>query len=324
MNDEIYVLLCYCDTEEKLSLLRKNIAFLKSINKKIFISSHFAVPPDIQDSVDYCFFDKENEILLYERGDFKKYNISLSFFDCLDNAHVEGSFLYSHSYAVWDLMRKATNIASFLNYERIHFLNYDCILKSDSLINLNNFLLKTFDSIYYYFNDNEMGFFCSFLSFRVNMALQIFNYFKTLDEYYLNEWESPGLELVLHRLSEKINQNKIVFPHFFLNKNVELLDGFYLNSFLHCLNKTDYFYFGFCLNSQTNQDCIILQKIIDFSSCKMIVNGVEYLISFNGLNRIIIDLQNVSTDYNIIIKQEDQIIFSNQIKKLTHLSAKKL
>jgi hypothetical protein len=56
----------------------------------------------------------------------------------------------------------------------------------------------------------------------------------------------------------------------------------------------------------------------------MIVNGVEYLISFNGLNRIIIDLQNASTDYNVIIKKEDQIIFSNQIKKLTHLSVKKL
>ena len=129
MNDELYILLCYCDTEEKINLLKRNISFLKKHNKKILLSSHYAVPQYIQDCVDYCFFDKENEVLYFEKGDFEKYKISLCFFSNLNNIYIEGSFLYSHSYAVWDLMKKGTQIASFLGYEKIHFLNYDFILK---------------------------------------------------------------------------------------------------------------------------------------------------------------------------------------------------
>lgn len=324
MNNELYVLLCYCDTEEKLNLLKKNINFLKNQNKKILISSHYPVPQDIQNSVDYYFFDKENEMLFYEKGDFQKYNISLNFFDCLNNIHIEGSFLYSHSYAVWDLMQKAINIAYFLQFKKIHFLNYDFILKSNTLIDLNNFLLDTYNSVFYYFDEKKFGYFCSFLSFKTEIAYTFFNYFKNIDDYYLNEWESPGLELVLNRLSGKMNQTKIVLPHFLISENAEIADGFYLNNFLHSFEKINLFYFTICLNAQTDKDCIVLQKIIDFSSCKIFINGSEYTLSFNTGNRGIIDLPDKLDYYDVLIQENDNILFKNRIKKLTHLSAKKL
>ena len=59
-----YVLLCHCDTEEKIEVLKKNIEELKNQNKNIILVSNFPIPFEIQKEVDFYFYDRRNEVLL--------------------------------------------------------------------------------------------------------------------------------------------------------------------------------------------------------------------------------------------------------------------
>ena len=67
-NKNLVIIECYCDTEEKLSLLDKMIT---TLNDKfdILVTTHYFLPERIQAKIDYLIYDKSNPILKYpERG----------------------------------------------------------------------------------------------------------------------------------------------------------------------------------------------------------------------------------------------------------------
>ena len=67
-NKNLVIIECYCDTEEKLSLLDKMIT---TLNDKfdILVTTHYFLPEKIQAKIDYLIYDKSNPILKYpERG----------------------------------------------------------------------------------------------------------------------------------------------------------------------------------------------------------------------------------------------------------------
>ena len=53
MNNDLCIVMAYCNNEKKVDLLKKCIIDLKEKNKDILITSHYPLPFDIQKMVDY-------------------------------------------------------------------------------------------------------------------------------------------------------------------------------------------------------------------------------------------------------------------------------
>jgi len=67
-NKNLIIILCYCDTQEKLDILQNTISILKD-NFNILVSSHSSIPTSIQSQIDYFIYDQSNPILRFpERG----------------------------------------------------------------------------------------------------------------------------------------------------------------------------------------------------------------------------------------------------------------
>ena len=66
-DDELFIIGCYADDEQKISLLTAKIKEIKKFNVPIMIVSHFPVNQEIQEMVDYYIYEKENIL----SGDWK-------------------------------------------------------------------------------------------------------------------------------------------------------------------------------------------------------------------------------------------------------------
>ena len=64
-TNNLVVITCHCNNEEKEKLLLKNIDEIKSHGFDILISSHLPIPVEIQNKVEYTVYDKSNPILNY-------------------------------------------------------------------------------------------------------------------------------------------------------------------------------------------------------------------------------------------------------------------
>lgn len=62
-NKSIVLISCFCDNEEKLNVLKKNIDLLKSNSLSIALISPILLPEEIIKSCDFVFFNKENPVL---------------------------------------------------------------------------------------------------------------------------------------------------------------------------------------------------------------------------------------------------------------------
>ena len=54
-NKNLIIILCYCDTQEKLDILQNTISTLKD-NFNILVSSHSPIPPSIQSQINYFVY----------------------------------------------------------------------------------------------------------------------------------------------------------------------------------------------------------------------------------------------------------------------------
>jgi autotransporter strand-loop-strand O-heptosyltransferase len=66
-DDEIFIIGCYANDEERIEILINKINDIKKHNLPIMIVSHYPVPTKIQDMVDYYVYEKENVL----SGDWK-------------------------------------------------------------------------------------------------------------------------------------------------------------------------------------------------------------------------------------------------------------
>ena len=55
----------YCDTEEKIQILKENIKKLKDLGLDILVISPLTLPSEIIESSDFVFFTKENPLLTW-------------------------------------------------------------------------------------------------------------------------------------------------------------------------------------------------------------------------------------------------------------------
>ena len=107
-NKNLVIIECYCDTEEKLSLLDKMIT---TLNDKfdILVTTHYFLPERIQAKIDYLIYDKSNPILKYpERG--------MEFWRKISNIKIT-HIMDDYGWTVYNLKKNAISFCADLNYD---------------------------------------------------------------------------------------------------------------------------------------------------------------------------------------------------------------
>jgi hypothetical protein len=214
---DLIVIGAYCPDNERENLLNRCVDSIQNIRGDfdIMISSHSIIPEYISQKVDYVFFDKNNKIIT----DWKYLN--QPWFCPDDNITIKSSFVSSIStyLATYKIFLGALGIAKVLNYNTVHWIEYDSIITDFTDLYENHTLIKDYVAIQYkkenrLFEDNiDWGYGC-FQTINLNkVTSKMLEY----DEDYLLHL----LENSVNKTNEKITQDlyqsegeKIFFKNF--------------------------------------------------------------------------------------------------------------
>jgi len=129
-NKNLIVILCYCDTQEKLDILQSTISILKN-NFNILISSHSPLPTSIQSQIDYFVYDQSNPILRFpERG--------MKFWKTVGGQIKISHIKEDYGWTVFNLIKNAISLNNNLDYPFCSFINYDTKITNEILELLND------------------------------------------------------------------------------------------------------------------------------------------------------------------------------------------
>lgn len=117
---ECFVITSYCDTDEKLNILKSTIKNIKEFGVDVLIHAHYPLPIEIQNDVNYYinsenFIDRSRALFFWiKKNNYKIYNYYLDF-----------------SYSVIKQYRESVSYLISLEYDVLHFLNYDSYITQD-------------------------------------------------------------------------------------------------------------------------------------------------------------------------------------------------
>lgn len=118
----------YCDTQEKIDVLEKNIKNCRTCGLDVMVISPFYLPENIQKQCDYFFLTKDNPVLDWpERAMFAWYEMKL------DGKPIVITRTYpDYGWAGLCQVKKLSEIALSLNYDYFYHIIYD--LKFDEAV----------------------------------------------------------------------------------------------------------------------------------------------------------------------------------------------
>jgi hypothetical protein len=124
----------FCDTHQKLEVLRKNIDILKGMDIDTLVISPFSLPDEIVNTSTYFFKTKDNPVLDWpERSMYSWSQISLN----------GESYRISRTYADYGWaglfqVKQSSEIGLLLNYDQFFHIIYDLIIDDNVLNGLNS------------------------------------------------------------------------------------------------------------------------------------------------------------------------------------------
>jgi hypothetical protein len=205
MKDLIFIA-AYCPTEEQEKMLERCVDSVLKCEKHIALISHSHIPIHIQKKCQYYVYDYNNEI----SDDYNLLGYNSFYFG---NQRIQSRFFnkYFYGFAIYRMFSIASQIAINFGYDNIHYIEYDCELLDEELINENSNFLKEYDSVIHTSNGKEDGFlFGSFKSFRVSSLPEKFkNYDKDFIQEEMKIIEPTHLEFLTKKLF--INSGKVLF-----------------------------------------------------------------------------------------------------------------
>lgn len=130
-DDDIFVIDTYPSTEEKMGFLRNSITRTKKIGKPICIVTHYPLPQDIVEQVDYVIYDKHNPL---------SENYSLTYWAVLPN-QVKVVTALTNSYHGLTCLTNMKNASTYLKdkYKYIHFVEYDTEVDLENYLKVSNY-----------------------------------------------------------------------------------------------------------------------------------------------------------------------------------------
>lgn len=119
--NKIALISTFCDTQEKLDILEKNIKTIKSYDIDVMVISPFYLEKNIADLCDYFFLTKDNPILDWPQKSMLQWTISGK------------PYKFSRTYPDYGFsglsqVKQLSDIALNLNYDQYHHMIYDLII----------------------------------------------------------------------------------------------------------------------------------------------------------------------------------------------------
>jgi hypothetical protein len=179
---EVVLITSHANTDERKDLLKSCIDEVKKMGYKVIVSSHIPID-DIIDEVDYFTYSKDNPVLTYK--DYNKYKFNVFLYWTRQNEYQFSiPFELNHGYAVFRLIIDAVHLAKLNNYEKIHIINYDYIIKDIDLLKSHNDLLNDNDVVSYNWCNITEVISSALFSAKTDFLLQSMNNIRTIDDYF--------------------------------------------------------------------------------------------------------------------------------------------
>lgn len=133
-NKNIIIIGSHPNHPSKMDMLRDCIDRVKPLGYDILLVSHYPLPSDIQESVDYVIYDKEN---------VKMFNTNPIYWWGVEGVNVRkynSGIPVGHALAVVKNINNGINYVNYLNYEFFFYMECDNLLAPDDLFKIE--LLK--------------------------------------------------------------------------------------------------------------------------------------------------------------------------------------
>lgn len=207
-NDCI-VICAYPNTEAATKITKDCILRVKHLNIPIILSSHFPIPAELQELVDYCIFDSNNILTthtFYQWAWYTAPNYSAEL-----NIAAENNNIY-HGPAVYTGYYNAIALAHSLGFENAHCWNYDVLLNDDTQINMFRRGLREKKAVVRQVKNHEGN---TILTVRVGLNTQFFlEHFPLINnEQEYTEWmnkvgsESNGIENMWYHTLKNVSHD---------------------------------------------------------------------------------------------------------------------
>jgi hypothetical protein len=144
---DLILITSYCPDDHRENILRNLVYSLEKYksNFEVMVVSHTPISLDIQKKVEFCFYDKKNEILT----DWDLLN--QPWFIPSGGRRIQSSFLSKKNthLAIWRLMILGFSNAKNLGFSKVHHIEYDCEINEISEFLENSRLLNENNSVVY-------------------------------------------------------------------------------------------------------------------------------------------------------------------------------
>lgn len=176
INDdkECFLITTYCDTEEKVGVLRDTLESLKKYNLDICVHAHYPLPVDIQQKIKYYIYDKSNPIIPFgPRGIIvwrKMQNLQLNILK------------RDYGYTVVSQWKQGLLFLYGMGYNKVHVLNYDAIVSDENIEKSK----QNYSGIFYLKSDDEIN--LLFSTVRISDYLDVINSMSEEDYIFMNEY----------------------------------------------------------------------------------------------------------------------------------------
>lgn len=179
-DDEMIVIDCYPDSEEKVKILKEKILSIKNTGLKTAVVTHLPLEREITESVDFVIYDGNNPL-----SDTSFIRIE----DYVEQENVKIVSRIDKPYHGLCCLNSIKNVADFFKnkFEYIHFIEYDADVDVESYIKkaqLNRELEKDFVCFDYHYDiPKQDGIITNVFSFNPSWISDILQYFRNWSEY---------------------------------------------------------------------------------------------------------------------------------------------
>ena len=303
-KDEIIIVNAYLNTEFKVKLAIDCIKQLKKTGIEIMVTSHYHIPKNVTDLVDYYVYDYENS-LITNNGDM------FWFGDPSGTKFFKKHIHSSHSFSALSSLFNGLYLAKSKGKKYFHHIEYDTILTDENIEELKGFRSKLngkrgiLDLCK--LNSENEGISMLYIFSEVDIFLNEIKLPKTKDEYVKyckNQLNMIASEAYLHNRLKNYLDNYIVGKRtkdhisFLDNETTAMSKNESLDTFHECdITKrkgSDEFYFVYINRSEKNQ-----------------------IIYFNGRDKVLhhhqIFYRQVEDDVNFTIKTNNGNHFTKKL-----------
>jgi len=289
---KIVLISTFCDTQEKLDILEKNIKTIKSFNMDVMIISPFYLEKNIVELCDYFFLTKDNPVLDWPQKSMMQWSIVF-----YNNKQYKFSRTYpDYGFSGLSQVKQLSDIAINLNYEQYHHIIYDLIIDQNVI---DGFLSDKTCNVY----PSKRG----DMIWPVGLHYMIYNKEKLIEftshislENYLScndgdafVWLLNLQHIIGYQIEETPVQDVIDFYRDFDFFNYSTIPGVKM-----FVDKNDWMF---------NQDVDTINLVFydTFKDIKVFIDGVDSHYSVN--NFLIIDLKFNKTNYKNVVLEVDSV-----------------